>query len=287
MTAKLQTEPKLLFTLSRGPTFFSVLAAFLFLFSLSSCRLSQDKIEFEKGQTASDAKNYRGALEHFDHVVKRQVNTELAIEAAKEAARVSYYELKDYKAASGYFQHIILYSTASADRIEAQKKIAELNFSNLQDYKQAILEYNKLLQLPHSSREEFEYRLAIARSFFYQNNFFQALVEADQILKQAGDAEDVFDAMELKANILMQTKKHDEAVEVLKLMTSKYPEKSKERQTGLLLAVVYEEKKDFAKAIETLTTIKDTYPSPAFIEARIKDLKERQSYLPGARGWHK
>jgi tetratricopeptide (TPR) repeat protein len=284
MTAKLPTESKIISNKGRG----YVLAAFLFLIlSTPACRLSQDKIEFEKGQSATEAKNYRGALEHFDHVVKRQVNTELALEAAKEAARVSYYELKDYKKASVYFQHIILYSKVSAERIEAQKKIAELNFSNLQDYKQAILEYNKLLQLPHSPREEFEYRLAIARSFFYQNNFFQALVEVDNILKKAGDAEDVFDAMELKANILMQTKKHDEAVEVLKLMTSKYPEKSKDRQTGLLLAVVYEEKNDFAKAIETLTSIKDTYPSPAFIEARIKNLKERQSYLPGARGWHK
>ncbi len=283
MTLKLQTEPKFFSKLSRG----YLLTAFIFLASMSSCRLSQDKIEFGKGQSASEAKDYRRALEHYEQVVKRQTNTDLALEAAKEAARVSYYELKDYRKASEYFQHIILYSKVSADRIQAQKKIAELNFSNLQNYKQAIIEYSKLLQLPHSAGEEIEFRLAIARSFFYQNNFFQALVEVDSILKAAGDAEDVFDAMELKANILMQTKKLDEAVEVLKLMTAKYPEKSKERQTGLLLAVVYEEKKDFAKAIETLTSIKDTYPSPAFIEARIKNLKERQSYLPGAHGWRK
>ena len=182
---------------------------------------------------------------------------------------------------------MILYSKSPNDRLDAQKKVAELNFSNLQDYKQAIIEYNRLLQLPHSREEGLSYHLAIARSYFYQNNFFQSQVEADQILADFAGLDGVFDAFELKANILMQLKKLDDAVAVLKETIERYPEKSKERQIGLLLTVVYEEKKDFANAIATLESIKDTYPSPQFIEGRIKNLKERASYLPGARGWRK
>ena len=71
-----------------------LLAAVAFLF-LSSCLFSQEKIEFEKGERAVESQNYRAALEHFGNVVKRQVNTPLALDAAKEAGRISYYDLKD------------------------------------------------------------------------------------------------------------------------------------------------------------------------------------------------
>lgn len=253
----------------------------------SGCTLSAQKIEFEKAEKASKSGEFKSSLAHYDNVVKRYVKTDLALKAAKEAARISYYELKDYAKALEYFKHIVIYSPNGDERLEAQKRIAEVNFENTQNYKQAVIEFNRLLELPHTNAEGLAYRLSIARSYFYLNNFFQALVEADGILARDYDARGQFNALELKANILLQTKKYDEAIAVLKEILAKFPEESKERQIGLVLAVCYEEKKDFAKAIETLESIKDTYPNKEFVEARIRSLKERQGYLPGARGWRK
>lgn len=268
----------------KGRRFFSVAVVSL-LFSLSGCFLSSSKIEFEKGQKAVETKNYSKALDHFEKLIKRNPQADLSLRAAKEGARVAYYDLSNYRRAVEFNRYVVLYSKSAKDREEAQQKIAEINFSNLQDYKQAILEYNRLLELPHSKEQELAYKMNVARSYFYLNNFFQALVEAENILTQFPKG--VFDAMELKANVLMQTKRLDEAIEVLKEIIAKFPEQAKERQTGLVLTVVYEEKKDFAKAVETLESIKATYPNRAFIEERIKNLKERQSYLPGAKGWRK
>lgn len=257
------------------------------LIGLGGCNLSSQKIEFEKAQKAAASNEHRQALEHYGNVVQRHVKTDLALQAAQEAGRIAYYELKDYEKAVGYYKHVVIYSTDPNARLEAQKLIAEINFENLQNYPQAVTEFNRLLELPHQKAEGLRYRMAVARSYFYMNNFFQALVEAEGILARDYEPKDHFDAAELKANVLLQTKKYDESIAFITELLQKYPEQSKERQLGLLLTVCYEEKKDFAKAIESLESIKDSYPNKEFIEARIKNLKERQGHLPGARGWRK
>ena len=257
-----------------------------------ACGLSAQKMEFEKAEQASSARDFAQALKHYDQIIDQYVKSDLALRSAESAGRIAYYEAKDFKRALRYFKHIVLYSPSSAARTEAQKLAAEINYEHLQDYNQAIIEFSRLLNLPHTRREEVLYRLSVARSYYYLKRFYQALVEVDGLLESSSSGEelnkkDLFDALELKANILVQSKKLDEAVEVLTKLIDDHPDQSKERQIGLVLAVCYEEKKDFEKAIRTLESIKSTYPSPKFIEGRIKSLKERQSYLPGARGLKK
>ncbi len=263
------------------------IGVFAVALAVSGCTLSAEKIEFEKAQTAAAASNYKSAVTHYDNVVKRYEKTDLALRSAEESGRISYYELKDFNKAIESYKHLVLYSSVAAARLEAQKKIAEINFEHLQNYEQAIVEYNRLLDLPHEKKEAAVYRLFIAKSYFYMNNFVQALVELESLLERESVSPEQFDVLELKANTLLQMKKLDEAASVLNQLISKFPERAKERQVGLVLAVVYEEKKDFPKAIETLETIKNVYPSKDFIETRIKNLKERQTYLPGARGFRK
>lgn len=259
----------------------------LVVFLIGGCELSSEKIEFKKAEQAEQAKNHKAALGHYDNLVKRYVKSEIALKAAAAAGRIAYYELEDYTRALDFYKHIVLYSQDGSARKDAQIKIAEINFEHLQNYPQAIIEYHRLLELSHEKKEELLYRVAIAKSYFYLNNFFQALVEANAILARDYAPGEIFDVLELKANILLQAKRLDEAVELLKSLLATYPKEAKDRQIGLVLAVCYEEKKDFLKAIETLQSIKATYPNKDFIDARIKDLRERQSFLPGARGLRK
>lgn len=264
-----------------------VLAMLLAVFTIVNCTVSSEKLEFTRGEEANRKSDYAGALAHYKNVVDRYQKTPLAIQAAKEAARLCHYQLKKPVEAIEFYKHVVLYSNQPDERIEAQKKTADLLFSETNDYKQAIIEYSRLLELPHSTAEDFSYRILIARSYFYLSNFYQAQIEVDSILARNYDKDLMFDALLLKANIFLTTKNHDEAIASLKQLMVKYPERSKAETIGLILAVTYEEKKDFPKAIETLESIKDTYPKKAFIESRIKTLRERQSYLPGAKGWKK
>lgn len=256
-------------------------------FLLVGCKLSSDELEYQQGEKAVLAQKHSEALRHFKKVVDRAGTTPLAMKATREAARISHYELKQIPDAIKYYKHLILYSPDQKDRIEAQKKIAELHFTQTLDYSQAIIEFSRLLDLPHTPQEAQAYRLSIARSYYYQSNFFQAQVEIDQILANNRDKDMHFDALLLKANILLTSKKLDDAVLALRQIIEKYPDRAKAENIGLVLAVTYQEQDNFAKAIETLESIKDTYPRRAFIEGRIKSLKERQTHLPGAKGLRK
>lgn len=269
-----------------GGTLFCTLICVLFC--LSSCTFNNaEKIEFTRAEEASRKNDHSSAFKHYKAVVEKHTKTPLAIQAAKEAARISRYHLKKHHDAASFYKHLILYSASTQDRVEAQRQLADLYFTEMSDYRQAIIEFSRLLDLTNLKDEEFNYRLSIARCYFYLSNFYQAKVETDTILSRGYNKEMLFDALLLKANIFLTEKKHDDAVETLREIMAKYPDRAKSGSIGLILAVTYEEQKSFAKAIETLESIRDTYPKKAFIEGRIKILKERQSHLPGARGWKK
>jgi tetratricopeptide (TPR) repeat protein len=249
--------------------------------------MSSEKLEFSRAEQAILKNDLRGAVVHYKNIVDKSVKSPLAIRSAKELATINHHQLKNPKAAITYYKHVVLYSVDEKERFEAQKHIADLNFTRMQDYGQAVVEYSRLLELPRSPEEDFSFRMALARSHFYLSNFYQAQVEIDVLLAKNFDKEILFEALLLKANTLLSSKKHDEATVILNNLMREYPERSKTETIGLILAVTYEEQKNFTKAIEILELIKDEYPKKGFIESRIKTLKERQSYLPGARGWRK
>jgi tetratricopeptide (TPR) repeat protein len=264
----------------------------LFVFSLlvgflGGCTLSSEDLEFKRAEESAKAGKNEEAFKHYKVVVDRYVKDPLAIRSAQQAARLAHYELKKFPDAIIFYKHIILYAPSDKDRLDAQRKIADLYFSETLDYTQAIAEYSRLIETPHTKEEDGIYRFAIARSYFYLNNFYQATVEIDKILATHPNEDFAFDALLLKSNIYLTTKKLDDAIVTLKELLSKYPVRSKKETIGLVLAICYEEQKNFAKAVETLTAIKDDYPRKGFIEAKIKALKERQSLLPGAKGLHK
>lgn len=253
----------------------------------TSCTLSSQDLEFKRAEEAAKAGKNEEALRHYKAVVEKYVNTQLAISSAQQAARISHYELKKFPDAITYYRHVIMYAPSDKDRIDAQKKIADLFFSQTLDYQRAIQEFSHLLELPHTPKEDETYRFAIARSYFYLNDFFQSTIEIDRILALHPSDDVAFEALLLKANIFLTTKKLDDAISALRDLIAKYPVRSKAETIGLVLAICYEEKKDFGKAIETLESIRNEYPRKGFIEGKIKALKERQTLLPGARGLKK
>ena len=249
--------------------------------------MSAERIEFERGEKAEAAKDFKGAVDRYGAVVEKWNASDLAVNAAERAARISYYETKKFDEALRFYKHVVLYAKDENARIAAQKTIAEIQFERRLDYEAAITEYQRLLELPHSKSDETKYRMAIARSYFYRNEFYQAQVELDALLKADSDPNLAFDAMLLRANIYLTTKKLDDAIKTLKEMIRRFPVRAREETIGLVLAVCYEEQKNYGKAVETLESLKKDYPRREFLENRIKTLRERQSLMPGAHGLHK
>jgi tetratricopeptide (TPR) repeat protein len=258
----------------------------LVIFSLNACS-SRETADFKQAKKAISEGHFRIAINYLDKVVKRNSKSEFTIEAAREAARISFFEIQEYKKAIGYYQYLVLNSIDEKERIEAQKQISNIYFNNLQSYQSAIIEYSKLLQMAHSSAEASQYKINIARSLYYMGSFFQADSEINNLLNSKQDDSLIFNALVLKANILIGQKEFKKAAEVLKDLLIKYPNKSTQENVVLLLALCFEEEQNFRKAIEVLEKNRNLYKSPEYIDLRIKRLKERQINAPGAKGFHK
>ncbi|WP_413576407.1 tetratricopeptide repeat protein [Bdellovibrio sp. HCB290] len=256
------------------------------LLLLSACS-SQEKGDFKLAEKNVNQGNYKVALDYFDRVILRNNESEYPLEAAREAARVSFFELKDYERTINYHRFIVLHSKDEKERVQSQKQIAEIYFNNLQNYQASIVEFSKLQQMPHTDLEASQYQMSIARANYYMNNFFQAESEIDSLLRLKSDDNIRFQALMLKGNILVAKKEFVKAIDIFKGIIDKYPQRSIQENVGLVLAVCYEENDNFKDAIKVLEGYRDKYSPPEYIELRIKRLQERMKNAPGAKGFRK
>lgn len=258
----------------------------VFLLALCACSPPEAK-EYKSAQSEVEQRQFAHALVLYDHVIKRAPDSEYALKAARDGARIASLELKDYKKAITYLQFLVLNSKDSKERLSAQKQLAAMYFDQLQNYDKAILEYNRLVESSESEGEKAKYKLNIARANYYKNNFFQAQSELDELLKLKVEDEERFSAIVLQSNIFIAQKECGKAIELLRKVIGLYPQKAMQENVSQTLAVCYEETGNFADAIKILESIKPHHPQPDYVDLRIKRLRERQKNQPGAKGLRK
>lgn len=248
---------------------------------------SQEQADFNLAQKEVKKEHYRIAIGYFDQVIRRNKTQSLVLEALRESARLSFFEIQDYPKAINYYRQIVLKSPDANERLIAQKQVAQIYFDNLQDYKNSVVEFSKLMQMRPPLGDGHQYRANIARSWFYTNNFFQSLSEVESLLKERLEPDLRFEMMVLKSNILVAQKNFKDAATILTKLIEDNPEKSAKESVILTLAVCYEENYDFKQAIQVLEKYRNSHNQPEYIDIRIKRLKERMKNAPGARGMRK
>lgn len=257
------------------------------VFGLLSACSSQEENDYKLAKRSINQGHFRIALGHLDRVIKRNQTPELVVDSAREAARLSLYELKDFQKAIFYYHFLVLHSKEEEERIFAQKQIASIYFDNLQDYQKAISEFSKLQQLPLPDLEKAQYKMSLARAHFYMNSFDQAESEINNLLKLKIDEDVEFSALVLRANIKIAKENFKEAITIYSDLLKRYPEKSFQENIALNLALCYEEELDFKSAIEILNTLRGRYKPAEYLELRIKRVEARSKNAPGAKGFRK
>lgn len=252
-----------------------------------SCHLTPQRKYVSEAQKASAIKDWSRALEYYEKTVKVSPESQEALLASREASKIALVEARDYSKLTVFLRHIIHHAKSQQERISAQKLLAEIYFDKLNDYKAAIIEINRALEHYKTGKEAASLRLMLARAHFFLNDFYQAKSEIEFALRDNADQEFLFRAQLLKASILFNEKKLDEAILIYQKMMAEYPDKAKAEQVALSLAVCYEDKEDFQKAIEVLEKMKDDQSGNEIIDVKIKRLQERQAQAPGARGLRK
>lgn len=206
-------------------------------------------------------------------------------QAYLEAAKIDFYETKKFEKAIELYRKVVLFSPDPQTRMSAQKDLITILFHHLNQYPESIKEINKLLPLLNDPVQKSEMRLSLARAHYYINNFNQADMETEEILKtESGDR---FQALILRGNIALAKKNIKRATELFALAYKENPEQAIKEKTAVSLAIAYEEQKDFKQAVEILEKIKKQDPNPEFIQIRINRLIERMKQQPGARGMKK
>lgn len=260
-------------------------AVFLVSFAISGCTFSLDWYRQYRIDSAVARQDYETAIKILNGIVADDPDSDRALKASRQGARVAHFEAKDYPQAVEFYKHIILRSADANERKSAQRYVAQIQFDSIQDFNQSVVEYEKLLKLDNSPEEVFRYRLNLAKSQLQMNNIDQAVSEIDLILAEKHAPDELFEARVLKANTLVAAKRTPEAVTAWQQIMSEFPEKSKKENVALNLVVLFEDTKDFAKAIQVLEGMREGYPNPDFLDVRIQRLRERMGNQPGAQGW--
>ena len=258
---------------------------------LSGCFNSTVNKDFETAQQFNINKDYRNALVHYVKVIKKEPNTPLALEAAKEAYKIYFYYEQNFEKSLELIKFIIIRLKSKEETIKWQIQLADILSENLSLYERAILEYSKILETKTDSKLKHRLKTNIARSYFALNNFKQAILEIDEVLKLDLSEEDTFKALIFKGNILLTDKKITKAIELFNLIKKDYPELSLKENISKNLVACYEELQNFNKAIEILNEelkklkeIDPNNPKIEFIALRIEKLTKRKSSLPKGKG---
>jgi tetratricopeptide (TPR) repeat protein len=245
------------------------------------------KKDFNRAAQEQQSGHYRRAAQLYDRVISRDSSHPLAVEAMKEAARISFLEIKDYSRAARYYKLVIQFSPDENDRMQAQNQLASLYFEGLQDYANAAIEYSKLASSTTIESERAAHKLSVARSYYYLGNYFQTLSEISEVLKLKLDKQTEFHALLLNGNVFVAQKKFFEAAKLFEGIISKFPDMALLENVHLILSLAHEESGDYKKALATLEQIKPVYKPEEYLELRIKRIQERAKNQPGAKGFRK
>ena len=259
----------------------------LSLILLNACNLSVERAYYRDGVKAVEAKDLPKAVESFDKLVRAFPNSDLSLDGARQGAKAAG-ALKNYLKQKDFLRAILTLSKDPEDLAKTQRDLAVLYFEKIVDYESAIKEYFKLFELSFfSPKDKFGFRINISRSYFYLREFKQALLETEAATKEAIDDEDRFQTEALKGSILMAAKRMDEAILVFTKAIEKFPDKAEKDNLAVSASLCYEEKGDYLHAIEVLEQAQASDDKKAFVQEKIKRLKERKDLAPGARGPHK
>lgn len=254
----------------------------LVLAFLMGCESRSERI-LRNADNDTSLKRFRTALTGYDSLLSLEPDGPIALKAAREGARISYFEIKDYPRALTFYRHLVFHSPDPAEALSAQRQLVTIYQDHLADYEKAIMETAKLIEIEKDPVNKVEDRIRIARAHYHLNRFAQAKFEIDEAFRLPKSDEKEFELKQLKANILTADKKYADAIVLLKELMARWRERSIKENVPMTLAVCFEEQSDFKSAIALMESVKAEYSVPEYVDLRIKRINERLVNAPKAK----
>lgn len=264
-------------------TYTKIIYFLLIVFLFSACTPKAEK-HFKKANGLKNDKLYRQATSEYEQIVKLYPNEKVSLQAAEEAAHIAEFEIKDYKRTIQFLEFLVMKSDKMEKRIQAQEKMARIYFDQIQDYRKAITEFNKLIPHLESKSDQLRVRLMTAQALYYLGEFAQSSTEVENLLQIGAEEDQKFEALLLKANILVAKKQFVKAIDIYKELFNLDEKRAGVENLHLALALCYEELADYKRAIDVIAEVQKLDPQNEYYQLRIKRLSDRMANKPGAKG---
>ena len=161
----------------------------------------------------------------------------------------------------------------AAEVVPARKQVAVLYKYRLNDCSQAIAVYQKVLDQPDPGNDQLQYE--VADCYFRLNNFDQARIEFDSLLKNYPQSSLIAEVQYRIAMTYALEGKLPEAAGAYRLVIERWADSSYALEASFGLATVLEEQEKLLEALEILEGLAGIYPKQDILERKTAQVRER------------
>ena len=229
--------------------------------------------QFDRGQVLLQRGEYNRAYSKFRHLYEHHPRFKFAPQALLLAGEILQFNLnKDREALLAYLLVERDYP-GHAIELKAQRRGADIYKYRLGEYDRALTSYQKLLDAGSSDAEGLQYE--IADTYFKQNNFEQARIEFESLLKNYSDSERIAEVLFRLASTYTLEGALEEAAFVYHRVVEEYPDSPFYLEALYGLAVVKEERGELQAALKLLQELQGRYREPALLHNRMEQVRQR------------
>ena len=229
--------------------------------------------EFARGKAQVERGEFERAVATFQSIYRHHPRFRLAPRALFQAGETLELNLKHPRKALLDFLLVVRDYPGSALAIRARRQIADIYKYRLMDYGKALLAYQKLLDSGAPDPDHIQYE--IADTYFRRNNFEQARIEFESLLKNYPASPLAAEAAYRIAVAYSLDGDAAAAEKAFRRVFRLWPKNSFAAEARFGLATVLESQGELKKALSELEGLRTTYRDQQILTRRIARVKKR------------
>lgn len=228
---------------------------------------------FQEGLVLRQETRYSEAVELFKGLHDEQPSFLRIPEALFQTAEIQDLYLGRYSDALLTYLMLERDYPDAPEVFAARKQVAVLYKYRLNDCGQAIAVYQKVLDDADGNSDQLQYE--VADCYFRLNNFAQARIEFESLLKNDPQSELFAEVQYRIAMTYALEGKLPEAAGAYRVVIERWSESSYAVEASFGLATVLEEQEELVEALKILEELKGIYPKEDILTRKTEQVRER------------
>jgi TolA-binding protein len=251
---------------------YAALAVFFLLILISGCGQGADLMLFDDAEKTLLAGDYNGAIVRYSALVENHPESLYGSKSQYKIGYIHGYFLHDIKEAESAWAMLYRFYPESDEVSLAREAMGEL-YTQRGEYRKAVSEYEYLME--HGATQEHDrFQYMVAGEYIKMNDFTQARIEFQEILKNFPGSELLVEVNYGVAMTYYLEGSLTEAVIEFERVAFNFPDEPLALESRLLKASALTELGETAEALILLGRLKDEYSSSEVVKIRIESVEE-------------